>query len=83
MSTEVRKIGERGQVTIPKDIREKENIVGGDRVEFVNEDGEIRIRKKEDLNEKLRDAYTESDERDEEIAEEWKHVSKEANKGVQ
>jgi AbrB family looped-hinge helix DNA binding protein len=83
MSVEVRKIGERGQVTIPKDIREKENIVGGDHIEFVNKDGEIRIRKKEDLNEKLKEAYTESAEHDEQAAENWKHVSKEANEEIQ
>ena len=82
MSVEVRKVGDRGQVTIPKNIREKENIKGGDRLEFSKEDGEIRIRKKKDLDQELKEAYRESTDRDEKVAEEWRHVSEEANEGL-
>ena len=79
MSSVTRKVGERGQVTIPKDIREKENIRSGDEVEFHDEDGEVRIEKKEDLEERLKEGYKAMAERDREVNEEWKHVSREAN----
>ena len=40
------KIGERGQVTIPKKMREKYGLSTNIEVEFVSEDGGIRIQKK-------------------------------------
>ncbi|MDY6774433.1 MAG: AbrB/MazE/SpoVT family DNA-binding domain-containing protein [Candidatus Nanohaloarchaea archaeon] len=36
-----RKVGERGQVTVPKDIRERLGIGPGSEVEFSVEDGDI------------------------------------------
>lgn len=38
------KIGERGQIVIPKEIRDKENIQPEDRLKLINLDGEIIIK---------------------------------------
>ncbi|MGM0372415.1 MAG: AbrB/MazE/SpoVT family DNA-binding domain-containing protein [Halobacteriota archaeon] len=40
-----RKVGERGQVTLPKELREKLGIHGGDEVLVHEEDGKITIEK--------------------------------------
>lgn len=57
------KITSKGQVTIPKEIREEFGLLPGTEVEFVPEGGEIRVRKAsggrkrgEDLIEHLREA---------------------------
>lgn len=39
------KIGERGQVTIPKPLRERHGMAAGDEVEFVEVNGELVVRK--------------------------------------
>jgi len=44
---EVRRINKRGQITIPKKIREKAGIKEGDYVEISVENGKIIIRKVE------------------------------------
>ncbi len=75
--TEVRKVGKRGQITIPKEIREKENIDGGDKVEVVDREGEIVI-KKVDRTEELKEAYQNMAEQSKEISEEMLTASKEA-----
>lgn len=41
------KITSKGQVTIPKDIRDRLGLLPGTEVEFVEEDGEARVRKAE------------------------------------
>ena len=38
------KIGERGQIVIPKEIRDKENLQPEDRLKLINSDGEIIIK---------------------------------------
>lgn len=38
------KIGERGQIVIPKEIRDKENIQPEDRLKLIDLDGEIIIK---------------------------------------
>ena len=43
--SEQRKVGERGQVTLPKELREKLNIQGGDEVLVHEEDGKNHHRK--------------------------------------
>ena len=73
-----RKVGERGQVTIPKDIRDEENIQSGDEVEFYNENGELVIKKKENLEERLKEGYKAMAEKSREISEEMIGVSSEA-----
>jgi len=42
---ETRRVGERGQVTIPKALREKFDISGGDEVEIREESGRIVVEK--------------------------------------
>jgi len=74
---EVRKVGKRGQVTIPKSIRNKENIKGGDKVEIFEKDGEIII-KTIDKTEELKEAYQEMSKQSKKISEEMLTASKEA-----
>jgi len=78
MSSATRKVGERGQVTIPKDIRDKENIQSGDEVEFHNENGEVRIKKKEDFEERLEEGYKAMAEKSKKMSEEMINASSEA-----
>lgn len=73
---EVRKVGKRGQVTIPKSIRNKENIKGGDKVEIFEKDGEIII-KTIYKTEKLKEAYQEMSKQSKKISEEMLTASKE------
>lgn len=73
-----RTVGDRGQVTIPKEFRESENIRGGDEVVVEREDGALVIRKAitEDT---LKEAYRRTADRDQEVAEDWSGASREAN----
>ncbi len=63
-----RKVGEKGQVVIPKDIREREGITPNSRILFSVEDGKIAIEKEErKLSETLggiSDVETEGEDRD-------------------
>ncbi|MFB6209370.1 MAG: AbrB/MazE/SpoVT family DNA-binding domain-containing protein [Candidatus Nanohaloarchaea archaeon] len=43
-------VTEKGQVTIPKKVREYAGIHHGDELEFVIEEGEIKVRKKKEEN---------------------------------
>jgi AbrB family looped-hinge helix DNA binding protein len=46
----------KGQVTIPKRVRERLQIEAGDRLEFVvTEEGELTVRRERDAMERLRD----------------------------
>ncbi|TKX78894.1 AbrB/MazE/SpoVT family DNA-binding domain-containing protein [Halorubrum sp. SD626R] len=76
--SEERKVGERGQVTLPKELREKLGIHGGDEVLVHEEDGKITIEKplsREELAEGYRRRAAES----EALAEEMDGVSREAD----
>ena len=73
-----RKVGERGQVTLPKELREKLDIHGGDEVLVHEEDGKITIEKplsREEFAEGYRRRAAES----EALAEELDSVSREAD----
>lgn len=74
---EERVVGERGQVTIPKRMREKEGIRGGDRVIVTDIDGSVVIRK-ENLKDELKEGYRKMSRRDREISEEMLAASEEA-----
>jgi len=43
VEVEVSKLGARGQVTIPKEIREREGLEPGDYVAIIEEDGRLSI----------------------------------------
>lgn len=72
-----RKVGERGQVTIPKELRERRGIEGGDEVVFVEVDDEIRILPPTD-EERLAEGYRKRAERSRQLAEEMEAASAEA-----
>lgn len=72
-----RKVGERGQVTIPKELRERRGIEGGDEVVFVEVDDEIRILPPTD-EERLAEGYRKHAERSRQLAKEMETASAEA-----
>lgn len=78
MGTESRKVGERGQVTIPKELRERFGIRGGDEVVVREEDGKIVI-EKSTLEDRLAEGYRRRAERDRDLDEEMAGVSREAD----
>jgi AbrB family looped-hinge helix DNA binding protein len=63
-----RKVGDRGQVTIPKEIRDHRGIEAGDEIEFVEVNDEIVIKRPTD-NERLAEGYQERAERSRQLAE--------------
>ncbi len=81
MSPETRKVGERGQITIPKKFREEKKIKGGDKVELRKEKGKIIVKKAE--IEDLGEAYRDAAERAEKVTELWGNVSLEADEMVE
>lgn len=72
-----RKVGDRGQVTIPKELRDRRGIEGGDEIEFVEADNEIVIKPPTD-KERLAEGYRERAERSRQLAEEMHAASSEA-----
>lgn len=75
-------MGERGQITIPKDIRDKEGLKPKDKVIVKIEDNKIIIEKSISKKEKeklIKEYYKKYGKFEEEVAEEWKYVSKEAD----
>lgn len=73
-----RTVGERGQVTIPKELRDRFGIRGGDEVVIHEESGRLVIERpvsREDLAE----GYRRQGDRDREIDAEFDRVSTEAN----
>ena len=71
-------MGERGQVTLPKELRERYNIQGGDEVLFRENDDRIVIEKPVTRDD-LAEGYRRRAERDERIAEAMAGVSREAD----
>ena len=76
--SEKRKVGERGQVTLPKELRERFDIHGGDEVVVHEEDRKIVIEKPTTC-EDLAEGYRRRSERDREIADAFEGVSREAD----
>lgn len=72
-----RKVGERGQVTIPKDLRDQYGIEGGDEIGFVDMDNEIRITPPSDAK-RLAEGYQKRADRSKQLAEEMEPASEEA-----
>lgn len=77
MGEHTRKVGERGQVTIPKELRERRGIEGGDEVVFVELDDEIVIQPPTD-NERLAEGYRKRADRSERLVDEMEEASSEA-----
>jgi len=63
MGRDTRIVGERGQVTIPKELRERFGIRGGDEVVVRAEDDKIVIAQRT-LDDRLEEGYRECSERD-------------------
>jgi len=76
--TERRTVGERGQVTIPKELRDRFGIEGGDEVIVREADGKLVIERPVS-REDLKHGYRERAERDARIAAEMGGASAEAN----
>ena len=72
-----RKVGDRGQVTIPKELRDRRGIEGGDEVTFVEVNDEIVLKPPTD-EERLAEGYRKRSERSRELAEEMEEASAEA-----
>ncbi|WP_135663883.1 AbrB/MazE/SpoVT family DNA-binding domain-containing protein [Halorhabdus rudnickae] len=75
---EHRKVGERGQVTIPKALRERFDITGGDEVVIYEDEGKLVIERPVSEAE-LAEGYRQRAKRDREIASELRGVSTEAD----
>lgn len=81
MPSETRTMGARGQVTIPKELRDRLGLEGGDEVTVREEDGRIVI--DPPVTEKtLAEGYRERARRDRDVAEEMADVSREADENL-
>jgi len=76
--SEKRKVGERGQITIPKEIRERLGISHGDEVTVQEKDGKLVIEASV-TREDLAEGYRQRSDKMEEVAEEMEYVSEEAD----
>lgn len=75
-------VGERGQITIPKSIRESEGLKPRDKVIVKIENEKIVVEKalsKKKKEELIREYYQKYCQLEKKIAKEWEHVSKEAD----
>ena len=75
---ERRKVGKRGQVTIPKELRERFGIKGGDDVVIHEEAGKLVIERPV-TREELAEGYRQRAQRTSKLAEELESISTEAN----
>lgn len=73
-----RKVGERGQVTIPKELRERFGIEGGDDVVIHEEAGKLVIERPVTRDE-LAEGYRQRAQRTRDLADELEGISKEAD----
>ncbi|QCC52577.1 AbrB/MazE/SpoVT family DNA-binding domain-containing protein [Halapricum salinum] len=78
MASETRTVGERGQVTIPKELRERLGIMGGDEVVVREEDGRVIIEQMT-VRERLAEGYRARAGRDSQLEREMADVSAEAD----
>lgn len=76
--SERRKVGDRGQVTLPKHLREAFDIHGGDEV-TIREEGDKIVIEKPTSREELAEGYRRRAEQHRELADEMATVSQEAN----
>jgi AbrB family looped-hinge helix DNA binding protein len=76
-----RKVGERGQITIPKEFRERLGISHGDEVTVQEKDGKLVIEASV-TREDLAKGYRQRSEKMEEVTEEMEYVSEEADEAL-
>jgi AbrB family looped-hinge helix DNA binding protein len=75
-------VGERGQITIPKEVRDEEGIKPKDKILFQRKNGKNMFKKitcKKELEEQIKEYYEKYADFEAKITEEWKYVSKEAD----
>ena len=77
MAEHTRKVGDRGQVTIPKELRDRRGIEGGDEIRFVEINDEIIIKPPMD-EERLAEGYKKRAARSQQLVEEMEETSTEA-----
>jgi AbrB family looped-hinge helix DNA binding protein len=77
MSEHTRKVGDRGQITIPKEIRDRRGIEGGDEIVLVETEDNIIIQPPTD-EDRLAEGYRARAERSRELAAEMEETSSEA-----
>jgi len=77
MANQTRKVGERGQVTIPKELRDRRGISSGDEIEFVELDHEIVLKPPTD-EARMAEGYQKYAERSRKLSEEMEVASSEA-----
>ncbi|ELY79181.1 AbrB/MazE/SpoVT family DNA-binding domain-containing protein [Natrinema gari] len=75
---EKRKVGDRGQVTLPKRLRDAFDIHGGDEV-TIREEGDRIVIEKPTSREELAEGYRRRADRHRELADETATLSREAN----
>ena len=75
-------VGERGQITLPKNIRDLQRIKSKDKLMVrIDHDRLVveKLKNKKETEKLLKEYYQKYYKVQEKIAEEWKHVSKEAD----
>ena len=77
MGEHKRKIGERGQITIPKELRERHGLQSGEEIAFIETDDEIVLKPPTD-EERLAEGYRKYTDRSRALAEEMEGASAEA-----
>jgi AbrB family looped-hinge helix DNA binding protein len=78
MAEHKRKVGERGQITIPKDVRDRRGIEAGDEVTLVESDGAVMIKLSPD-EERLAEGYQKRADRSRELTNEMEDASAEVS----
>lgn len=76
--SETRTVGQRGQVTIPQELRDRFGLSGGDEVVFREEDGRIVIELPLS-REEIAEGYRKRAQREQDLAEEGAKLSSEAH----
>lgn len=79
--SERRKVGERGQLTLPKELRDRFGIEGGDEVVVHERDGRIVIEKPVTRSD-LAEGYRTRGEQSKQLAREMDDVSREADESL-
>jgi AbrB family looped-hinge helix DNA binding protein len=75
-------VGERGQITIPKEVRDEEGIKPKDKILFQRKNGKNIFKKivnKKELEKQIQEYYEKYSAFENKINKEWENVSKEAD----